>query len=90
MGCHFLFQGIFSTQELNPHLLHLSPHLLHQQVDSLPLSHQGSHKQPITQSKLLSYTFPNRTESLIFLPDFSRTGKLFLSIFTFMEIWLFP
>ena len=29
MGCHFLLQGIFLTQELNPHLLHL----LHWQVD---------------------------------------------------------
>ena len=35
MGCHFLPQKIFLTQGLNPHLLH-------QQVDSLPLSHEGS------------------------------------------------
>ena len=33
-----LLQGIFPTQGLNPHLLHL----LHWQVDSLPLHHQGS------------------------------------------------
>ena len=31
VGCHFLFQGIFPAQGLNPHLLH--------HVDSLPLSH---------------------------------------------------
>ena len=31
VGCHFLFQGIFSTQRLNPLLLHL----LHWQADSL-------------------------------------------------------
>ena len=37
MGCHFLLQGIFPTQGLNPCLLHL----LHWQVDSLPLSHLG-------------------------------------------------
>ena len=37
VGCHFLLQGIFITQGLNPHLLRL----LHWQVDSLPLSHQG-------------------------------------------------
>ena len=36
LGCHFL-QGIFPTQELNPHVLCL----LHWQVDSLPLSHLG-------------------------------------------------
>ena len=35
MGCHFLLQGIFLIQELNLRLLHW-------QVDSLPLSHQGS------------------------------------------------
>ena len=33
--CHFLLQGIFPTQGLNLCLLHW-------QVDSLPLSHQGS------------------------------------------------
>ena len=35
VGWHFLLQGIFPTQGSNPHLLHW-------QVDSLPLSHQGS------------------------------------------------
>ena len=37
MDCHFLLQGIFLTQELNPSLLHW-------QADSLPLSHLGSPK----------------------------------------------
>ena len=32
VGCHFLLQGIFLTQGLNPHLLRF----LHFQVDSLP------------------------------------------------------
>ena len=31
VGCHYLFQGIFLTQGLNPHLLHW-------QVGSLPLA----------------------------------------------------
>jgi len=35
VGCHFLLQRIFLIQGLNPHLLNW-------QVDSLPLSHQGS------------------------------------------------
>ena len=35
VGCCFLLQGIFTTQGSNPHLLYW-------QVDSLPLSHQGS------------------------------------------------
>ena len=34
MGCHFLPQGIFSTQGLNPRLLHF----LHWQAGSLPFS----------------------------------------------------
>ena len=36
VGCHFLLQGIFLTQGSNPCLLHW-------QMDSLPLSHPGSH-----------------------------------------------
>ena len=35
MGCHFLLQGIFLIQGLNPHLLHLLP----QHAYSLPLHH---------------------------------------------------
>ena len=38
VGCHFLLQGIFPTQGLNPRPLHL----LHWQADSLPLCHLGS------------------------------------------------
>ena len=36
VGCHFLFQRIFRSQESNLHLLHW-------QAGSLPLSHLGSH-----------------------------------------------
>ena len=35
VSCHFLLQGIFPTQVSNPGLLHW-------QVDSLPLSQQGT------------------------------------------------
>ena len=41
VGYHAFFQGIFLTQESNPCLLYL----LRWQVDSLPLSHQGSPSQ---------------------------------------------
>ena len=41
VGCHFLLQGIFLTQGSNPSLLCW-------QVDSLPLSHQGSPFWPLT------------------------------------------
>ena len=46
-GCHFLHQGIFQTQRLNPRLLHH----LHWQADSLPLCHLGIPFSPT------SYTF---------------------------------
>ncbi|XDA86920.1 hypothetical protein R6Z07F_016629 [Ovis aries] len=36
VGCHFLLQGIFSTQRLNLHL----QYILHWQADSLQLSTQ--------------------------------------------------
>ena len=39
VGCHFLLQGIFPTQGLNPCLLQW-------QADSLPLSHLGSPLEP--------------------------------------------
>ena len=38
VGCHFLLQGIFPTQGLNPGLLHW-------QTDTLPLSHLGNPKR---------------------------------------------
>ena len=44
MGCHFLLQGIFPTQGLNPCLLHW-------QAEFLPLSHQGSPFNTLDQNK---------------------------------------
>ena len=43
-GCHFLLQGIFPTQGSNPCLLHW-------QVDSLPLSHEGSPRRYLYRDK---------------------------------------
>ena len=45
VGCYFLFQGIFPTQELNLCLQHW-------QVDSLPLSHQGIPDKKVIGIKL--------------------------------------
>ena len=44
VGCHFLFQGIYPTQGLNPSLLHW-------QGGSLPLKHQGSPMTGLRPSK---------------------------------------
>ena len=46
-GCHFLLQGIFPTQGLNPYLLDW-------QADSLPLSHLGSPFPPYTMPQIIS------------------------------------
>ena len=45
VGCHFLLQRIFSTQDSNPCLLRL----LHWQVGSLPPAPTGKHNNYITQ-----------------------------------------
>ena len=52
LGCHFLLQGIFPPQGLNPHLLHL----LYWQVDSLPPSHLGSPKASNFKSKAVFFS----------------------------------
>ena len=43
VGCHFLLQGIFPNQGLDPHLLHLQ----HWQWDSLPLVPPGMPGEPL-------------------------------------------
>ena len=62
MGYHLLFQGIFPTQGLNPHLLGL----LNWQTEPLPLSHLGSpHSwRPTlkTSNHIFSGTRTNQTE----------------------------
>ena len=44
VGCHFLLQGIFPTQESNPCLLHW-------QADSLEMSHEESPQYPLDSQK---------------------------------------
>ena len=60
MGCHFILQGIFLTQDSNLRLLQL----LHWQADSLPLSHLGSpnHKSKPTHCFELCTPPPIRQE----------------------------
>ena len=65
MGCHFLLQGIFPTQESNPHLLQH----LHWQVDSLPLSYLGS-PQIVPSIHLLPFdNFRICCDTICFIPD---------------------
>ena len=77
VGCHFLLQGISPTQGWNLHILHW-------QMDSLPLSHQGSpfHKlasaisfsltpasnQPKNAIVFTPASFPEAISSFPFLP----------------------
>ena len=58
-GCHFLLQGIFLTQELNPRLLHL----LYWQVDSLPLCHVRSSINMITHTSIHPTCITSVTQS---------------------------
>ena len=51
VGCHFLLQGIFTTQGLIPQLLHCRQILY-------PLSHQGSHSWDLNLDLLDSLYFP--------------------------------
>ena len=61
VGCHFLLQEIFLTQELNLSLLRL----LHWQADSLPLSHLGSPKYIYS----VIYVYTHRSELLCHTPE---------------------
>ena len=83
VGCHFLLQGTFLTQESNPCVLHL----LHWQADSLPLCHLGSPTwrpsnwnmdckeiQPVHPKGDQSWVFTGRTDveaetPILWLPD---------------------
>ena len=44
MGCHFLLQGIFQTQGLNPGLLHCRRILYHQPPGKLHTKHEENYK----------------------------------------------
>ena len=70
LGCHFLLQGIFPTQGLNPHLLLL----LHWQADCLPLATPYSSKGMDSTKAANSFYFHNTTH----LP-FSQEHKIDLS-----------
>ena len=51
VDCHFLFQGIFPTQESKLHLLYL----LYWQANSVPLCHQESYFLPLTRNQLFLF-----------------------------------
>ena len=55
MGCHFLLQGIFLTQEVNPGLLHQS-HILYR------LNYEGNHMVISIWIVLLLYDFPGGSD----------------------------
>ena len=69
MGCHFLLQGIFPTQELNSYLLHWK-------ADSLPLSHLESQE---SQVALLYFA---GEESLVLVPSRFSHVRLFAALWT--------
>ena len=66
VGCHFLLQGIFPTQGLNPQLLRL----LHWQVDSLPPHHLGI----MLGGNQISLITPTKSLSKTMSPSSTPTG----------------
>ena len=59
VGCHFLLQGIFLTQELNRHLLRL----LHWQAGSVPLA-PSEKSLPRLTAFAFALSFPRRVLTL--------------------------
>ena len=57
MGCHFIRQGILSTQGLNLGLLHW-------QIYSLPLSHLGS---SVKAQVAINYYYPRNDRMLTYI-----------------------
>ena len=77
MGCHFLLQGIFLTQGLNPSLLHW-------QADSVSLSLQGRPIQNLSQNiKICLESFSRLTSFLSFLLLFFPPSFLAFHYFHF-------
>jgi len=69
-GCHFLLQGIFLAQGLNPCLLHL----LHWQVGSLPLCHLRNNCQ-YSVGLIKSIVITNKPNSFSYLLWWGEKAK---------------
>ena len=65
VGSHLLLQGIYLTQESNPHLLRL----LHCQVDSLPLHQLGSPSMYIRLDKTVIPSHSNGVRNVCCLSN---------------------
>ena len=77
VGCHFLLQGIFSTQESNPHLLLW-------QASSLALSHLGS--QPAAWTRTKTGLLPKSPRALFVLESIHLLQHHSLQILTMLMI----
>jgi len=71
MGCHFLLQGIFPTQESNPGLLHCRQTPYH-------LSHQGSGLRVLEGMVNEDYSISMAAEMGILPPPTSTSLKFLL------------
>ena len=93
VSCHFLLHGIFLTQRLNPHLLHL----LHWQANYLPLSHLGSPfhcgctnlhpHQPVHEGSLFFTSSPTLTICCLFNNSHSDRWDDTSLLFWFVILW---
>ena len=79
VGCHFLLQGIYLSQGLNPHLLHL----LQWQAGSLPVA-------PPYQFQLNSWSFKaNRTSQYDFKMSIIKIWWRKTKMLADLELWEF-
>ena len=72
MGCHFLLQGIFLTQGLNPRL----PRLLQGRQIFLSLSHGGSQSHITWVHSLYRAMCPQLTEGSLWISSLDSEGQV--------------
>ena len=77
MGCHFLLQGIFLTQELNPCLL--SPALADRVFSTVPPV-ELSHAFPLLALALVSLSHSACGSFPLFIGDFTAENALTLHV----------
>ena len=86
VGCHFLLQGIFSTQRLSLHLLYI----LHWQADSLQLSTQhASEYEPCWQQNQKAHW--KKAETRLATPNdhyYSKTPENLPRLLTTHVAWV--
>ena len=85
VGCHFLLQGILTTQRSDPHLLH-------RQADSLPLSQLGStqwdeYYSAIKMNERVPFAATRMDQEVIILSEVGKTNNIRCHFFVESKLW---